>query len=167
MALFPLINGNYFSHPDIEVTVLTPTPFVVAGVKSINYKDNLSKQFVYGTASQPIGVTKGKYEATGDIEFWLPQANLITSSMGPGWKQIPVTITISYVSSGPLGLPAPGLPQPVITDTIPGAFLMAVDQSSSEGDAPLSRKFTLKIAGQILWNGVPSLIEPLLAIAIA
>ena len=167
MALFPAINGNYFSWADVELTFLLPAPFILAGVKALNYSDNLSKKLVYGTAAVPIGVTKGKYEPKGDIELWLPQANLMITTLGIGWKQIPVTITASYISSGPYGVPTPGLPQPAITDTIPGCFLSGLDASQSEGDEALSRKFTLTIVNQILWNGLPSLIEPLLTIAVA
>jgi hypothetical protein len=71
------------------------------------------------------------------------------------------------VSSGPFGVPTPGLPQPVITDTIPGCFLSGIDAAQAGGDEALSRKFTLTIVNQILWNGLPSLIEPLLTIAVA
>jgi hypothetical protein len=165
MAVFPVVNGQYFSWSDIELTVLLPAPMTFAGVKAINYSDNLSKKLVYGTAATPIGTTKGRYEAKGDIELWLPQANLMLTTMGPGWKQVPINITASYVSSGQFGLPAGGLPQPVITDTIPGCFLTALDAAQGSGDEPLSRKFGLTITGQIYWNGIPSLIEPLLIIA--
>lgn len=165
MAIFPVVNGQYFSWSDIELTCLLPAPTVFAGIKAINYSDNLSKKQVWGTAATPIGTTKGKYEAKGDIELWLPQANLLITSMGPGWKQIPISISVSYVSSGQFGLPAAGLPQPVITDMIPNAYLMSLDAAQSGGDEPLARKFGLMIPGQIYWNGIPSIIEPLLLIA--
>ena len=168
MALFPVINTNYHSWSDVELTILTPAPLTFAGVKSINYSDNLSKKLVHGTAAIPIGATKGKYEAKGDIEMWLPQANLLLTSMGPGWKQFPIqSITVSYVSSGLLGVPGPGLPQPVITDSIQGVYLMSLDAAQGESDDPLSRKFGLLIVGQIYWNGIPSVIDPFLTIALA
>jgi len=166
MSLFPAINANYFSWSDIELQFLTPTPLLFAGVKAINYDDNLTRKLVYGTAAQPIGLTKGKYEPKGDIELWLPQANLLISTM-PLWRQVPVTITIAYVSSGPLGLPAPGLPQPVIVDTIPNCYLTSLAASQTESDSALSRKFGLTITGQILWGGLPSFLEPIFALAVA
>jgi hypothetical protein len=161
MAAFPLVNGMYFSWADVETTIVTATGQVLpmVGYKAINYKDSLSKQLVRGTASVAIGLTKGKYEASGDIEMWLPQANLLITTMGPGWKQVPISFQVSYLSSGPLGAPGTGLPQSVITDTIPGCFLTEIDASQSESDEGLSRKFTLKIPGQILWNGQPSMID--------
>ncbi len=161
MAQFPLINGMYFSWADIEGTFTLSTgpslPFV--GFKAINYKDSLSKQFVRGNAMAPLGLTKGKYEATGDVELWLPQANLLISQMGPDWKNVPITFSVSYVASGPLGVPGTGLPQSVITDLLPNVFLVEMDASQSEGDEGLARKFTLKIPGQIYWNGIPSVVE--------
>ena len=167
MALFPVLNANYFSWSSVEIRLFTPFPFTFAGVKSLNYSDNLSRKLVHGTVAVPIGVTKGKYEAKGEIELWLPQANLMITSMGLGWRQIPITIVASYISDGPFGLPAAGLPQPVITDTISGCYLTGLDAAQAESDDPLSRKFGLTISNQILWNGLPSLIEPLLAIATA
>lgn len=160
MANFPTVNGQYFSWSDIEATALAPGVFLpLIGWKAINYKSALSKQKVRGNASVSLGTTKGKYEANGDVELYLPQANLLISSLGPGWMQIPISFQISYVSSGPLGVPAPGLPQPVITDTIPFCYLADMDASQSESDEPLTRKFTLTIPGQIMHNGLPDVIE--------
>jgi hypothetical protein len=161
MAVFPQVNGMYPSWADIEWTalVLGGIPLQMVGLKAINYKGSLTKQKVRGTASVPIGLTKGKYEATGDIEMYLPQANLLINTLGPGWQQIPITINVSYISSGPLGLPAPGLPQPVITDQIPNAFLMEMAADQSESDEPLTRKFTLTIPGQVFPNGLPGVVE--------
>lgn len=170
MATFPQVNGMYFSWTDIEATLTTQSgqPFTMLGVASINYKGSLSKQKVRGSAATPIGLTKGKYEATGDIELYLPQANLLITTMGPGWMQVPLSsIQISYISSGPLGAPASGLPQPVITDTIPSAFLTEIEASQSESDEPLKRKFTLTIPGVLIHNGIPDIVEPSLLIAIA
>jgi hypothetical protein len=168
MATFPLINGNYFNWQDIEFTTATQTnqPLQMVGIKSINYKDNMSKQLVPGTSAVAIGVTKGKYRASGDLEMFLPQANLLITTMGPGWHQQSVNISVSYISSGPLGTPAAGLPQAVITDTF-AAFLVEMDASQSEGDDALTRKFTLLIPGLIFWNGIPPVIEPSLLVAIA
>jgi hypothetical protein len=169
MATFPQVNGQYFSWSDVEATFTTPTgqPFTFLGFKAINYKGSLSKQKVRGNAATPLGTTKGKYEATGDVELFLPQANLLITTMGPGWMQLPITFQVSYVSSGPGGVPADGLPQSVITDTIPPCYLTEIDASQSESDEALTRKFTLTIPGVLKHNGIPDIVEPALLIATA
>lgn len=150
MATFPLINGDYFAYTDI---VLQYEGLQFAGVKSINYKDSLSRAKVYGTASVPLGMTKGKYEASGDIEMYLDAANTLITSIGPtGWRQVPGVVTVMYG-------PNLGSNLPFWIDTIPGVYLGDFEASQSEGDEPLTRKFTLHIAGQILWNGFPSILE--------
>jgi hypothetical protein len=154
---FPLIQGNYFAYSNIELVAQSLT---FAGVKSINYKDNLGRVKVRGTAMQPLGLTQGRYEANGDIEMYLDAFMLLTQTIGPGWRQNPVTIIINYG-------PNIGMPIPLITDEIIGAYIGEVDASQSEGEEPLSRKFTLHIAGQILWGGVPSIFEPQILAAIA
>lgn len=149
MAIFPLINGNYFAFPDIELRF---DGLLFAGVKAINYDDSLSRAKVRGTASVPLGLTKGRYEAKGDIEFYLDAANLLITTLGPGWRQVPGAISVTYG-------PNLGMNLPLVTDIIPAVYLGDLTASNSEGDDPLTRKFTLHIPGQILWNGLPSIIE--------
>ena len=145
----PLINGNYFAFADIE---LRAQGLLFAGIKVVNYKDNLNRAKVRGSASVPLGLTKGRYEASGDIEMYLDAASTLITALGPGWRQTPVSLSITYG-------PNLGMNIPLVTDIIPGAYLGEFDASNSEGDEPLVRKFTLHIPGQILWNGIPSIIE--------
>lgn len=150
MALVsPLVNGQYFSYADITFQV---NGLLFAGHKSINYKDSLSREKVRGAARVPLGLSAGRYEATGDFEMYLDAANLMVTTMGPGWRQIPIVATISYG-------PNPGMNIPMVTDVIPGFYIGDYEASNSESDDPLSRKFTMHIPGQILWNGSPSIIE--------
>jgi hypothetical protein len=114
---------------------------------------------VRGTAMQPLGLTQGRYEATGDIELYLDAFMLMTTILGPGWRQIPVTAVVTYG-------PNPLMPIPFVTDTIQ-FYIGEVDASQSEGEEPLSRKFTMHIPGQILRNGIPSILEPQVLAAIA
>ena len=148
----PLINGSYYAYADIEFRV---DGLLFAGIKGINYKDSLSRVKVRGTASVPLGLTRGKYEATGDFEMYLDAANTMIAAIGGvlgGWRQIPIAASITYG-------PNPGMNLPLTTDIIPGFYIGDYDASNSEGDEPLTRKFTMHIPGQILWNGLPSLIE--------
>ena len=159
--IFPTINGNYHDYADIELNF---NGLVFAGVKSINYKDTLGRSIVRGTSSVGLGLTKGNYEASGDIELYRNAAWLLMTL--PGWRQVPGVITVTYIASGPLGAPTGVIP-PVIVDLIPGVFLTDAEAANSQGEDALTIKLGLKIPGQILWNGVPSIIEPQLLLAVA
>lgn len=143
----PLINGSFAAHADVEIVV---NGLLFAGVAAIDYDDNLARAKVYGTASTPLGLTKGKYEATGSIELYLEAAQLLMVTLG-AWRQTPLVINISYV---PVTFPA--IP---VFDVIPQAFLGKQTSSSKVGDDAITRKFDLHIPGQILWSGLPSFIE--------
>ena len=147
----PLINGNYFAFSDIQLRV---DGLLFAGVKSISYSDNLERAKVRGSASVPLGLTKGRYEAKGDVEMYLDAFTTMVSTVGGNvaWRQVPLAISITYG-------PNVGMNIPLVNDIIPGAYIGEVTAGNTEGDEPLTRKFTLHIPGQILWNGVPSLIE--------
>lgn len=132
---FPLINGDYFAFADIE---LRANGLLFAGVKSINYKAALNRQFVRGTSSIPLGRTRGNYEASGDIELYLNAANFLITSLGPTWMQVPIQISVSYG-------PNVGMIQPVITDLLNGVYLTSIEASQSQGEDALTRKFELSV----------------------
>jgi hypothetical protein len=152
--LSPLINGFYHSYADIEFTV-NGLHFV--GITEINYDDNLNRAKVMGTAKIPLGLTGGKYEANGDFEMLLEAAVLMELTLGipllGGWRQTPVTATISYVPSGITN------PLPLIVDVIPAFFIGKKESKNKIGDEASTRRYSMHIPGQILWNGVPSVIE--------
>ena len=150
MALIsPLVNGNYFAYTDV---VLRVNGLAFVGVKGINYSDNLDRSKVRGSASVPLGLTKGRYEAKGDLEMYLDAFNTMVTVIGPAWRQVPFAFSITYG-------PNVGMNIPLVNDIIPGAYLGELTANNQEGDEPLARKVTLHIPGQILWNGIPSIIE--------
>lgn len=144
----PLINGAFHAFGDVE---LVANGLHFAGCVAIDYDDNLRRAMVYGTASTPLGLTKGQYEASGSIELLLEAAQTLQLSLG-AFRQVPLVINVSYIPSGL----NPILP---VFDVIPGCYIGKVTQSGKVGDDALTRKFELYIPGQILWNGVPSFIE--------
>lgn len=156
--LFPNGLGAFYSYSNIELSV---NGLIFAGVKAINYKDNLGRQFVRGTAMQPLGMTQGRYEAHGDIELYLNAFLQLVTTVGPGWRQTPITATITY---GPNLAMAP---LPFVVDVIPSFWLGEVDASQSESEDALTRKFTMHIPGQILWGLIPSILEPQILAAVA
>ncbi len=155
--IFPNPLGAYYSFSNIELSV---DGLVFAGVKAINYKDTLGRQFVRGTAMQPLGMTQGRYEAHGDIEFYLDGFALLVTSLGPGFRQRPLTATITYG-------PNPAMPLPFIIDVIPAFFLGEIDASQGESEDALTRKMTMHIPTQIQWGLIPSILEPQILAAVA
>jgi len=153
MPVISAVNGNAYAFCNIELW----TPLPIAGIKAVNYKDSLGRKEVRGTLSVPIGTTRGNYTASGDIEFYL-HAGVIAVTSIPGWRQAQNTLVINY---GPNDF---GL---ITTDTIPVCFFTEYSADQSEGEDALTRKLGLMIPQQILWNGVPSIIEPFAFIAIA
>jgi hypothetical protein len=141
-----IVNGIYFSFVDL---VITMNAFQLSAVKSLNYKDSLGRNFVHGCSPIPLGLTTGHYEATGDIELYLPSATLIYST--PLWRTIPWAMTISY---GPNVV----APLPFTTDVIPVLFLTELDAPQSDSEDAITRKFSFKIMTPILWNGVPGMV---------
>jgi len=160
--IFPLINGVYYSYSNIELVIgpLVAPILTIVGVKAINYKDNLGRTKVRGTAMQPLGLTQGRYEANGDIEMYLDAFSLLTTTVGPGWRQTPLTAIVNYG-------PNIGLAIPIVTDEIPGFYIGEVSADQTESEEALTRKFTMHIPGQILWNNVPSILEPFVFAAVA
>jgi len=157
-VIFPNPLGAYYSYSNIELSV---DGLVFAGVKAVNYKDTLGRQFVRGTAMQPLGMTQGRYEAHGDIEFYLEGFMLLVTSLGPGFRQRPITATITY---GPnLAM----VPLPFIVDVIPAFFLGEIDASQGESEDALTRKMTMHIPTQIQWGLIPSILEPQILAAVA
>ena len=140
MATFPLINGQYFSYADMSLVF---DALYIVGLKSLNYKDTLGRNFVRGTSAIPLGLTTGNYEASGDMELYLNSSALIT--MFPGWRDIPHVATVSY---GPNVI----APLPFMVDIIAGIYLIDAEASQSQGEDALTRKFTFKITTPILWN---------------
>ena len=146
----PLINGFYHAYADAEI-VANGLPY--GGVVAANYSDNLNRAKVRGTGSVPLGLTRGAYEAKGDVEMLLEAFAIMTTALGPFWRQVPLIFNFSYV---PIGLS----PIPLITDTVIG-YIGEVTFSGKVSDDALTRKFTLHIPGQILWNNgaLPSVLD--------
>jgi hypothetical protein len=147
----PLINGDFHSYADIELSF---NGLQFAGVTSIDYDDNLNRAKVRGTQSVPLGLTKGAYEANGEIEMLLEAWNLLQFTLNPlgGWRQLPLYIGITYAPGGIV-------PLPIVNDVIPAAYLGKLEAKNKVSDDPVTRRFSLHIPGQILWGGVSSVLE--------
>jgi hypothetical protein len=158
----PLINGVYWAFADI---IFRAGPGQFYGCQSINYTDKLARQYVRGTHREPLGMTSGQYEATGDFEMYLPQADafmsfLMAQGVGlAGYGQVAFTVTVSYQAA------PEGATLPTITDVIQAARITEVEAAQSEGLDALKRKFTF-MAQRIIRNGNTLVAPPLTGVGV-
>lgn len=157
----PLINGVYWAYADI-IARCGSAQFL--GFASINYTHKLARQYVRGTHREPLGMTSGQYEATGDFELYLPQADafrsfLIAQGTGQGYMQVSFTFTVSYAAA------PEGAPLPTLTDVLQGVRITSDEASQSEGLDALKRKFEF-MAQRMIPNGNPAVLPPLTGIGV-
>lgn len=158
----PLVNGTYYAYADI-VARAGSAQFL--GFASINYTHKLARQYVRGTHREPLGMTSGQYECTGDFELYLPQADafrtfLLAQGTGGGYMQVSITFTISYSTIG-----EGGAPLPTITDVIQAARITSDEASQSEGLDALKRKFEF-MAQRLIPGGSPAVLPPLTGVGV-
>jgi hypothetical protein len=157
MPTFPLINGFYPSFADILLrTGIAGGPTLqFVGVSAIDYDDDLKRSKVYGTQKVSLGLTSGKYEATGSITFLLPNANLLTSTLGAiglalgGFRFVPLTVSCAWAPIGPV---------PTTLDSFV-CFLGKQESKNKVSDEASERTFGLYIPGAINWNGFPGAFD--------
>ncbi len=144
---YPLVNGVYHAFASVEIKF---DGNIYVGVKAVNYSDSLTPTKVRGTSSEPIGRTRGDYDADGDIELYKQQAHQLLQALGNGYKEKVVNITVTYSENG----------LDTIVDEIIGARIEKVEQSNSQSPDPTTQKFTLNVM-KILMDGLESLVNPL------
>lgn len=155
MAGFAAINGVFWGHQNVDFRV---AGFQIVGLKSMNYKLEVSKKDVRGTSQIQMGVTPGSLSYSGDFELYATSATTLMTILGPlalpfnGLANLAVPVSVSYG-------PVLGAFPPFSTDTLPTVYITSVENSSSEGDEPVGMKFTMKIAAPIIRNGVPDMVD--------
>ena len=152
------VNGNYYSFADIEAQALG---LAFVGFTSVSYSDTVAIEYMRGAARNPIGTTMGELTPKGGITFHRPAWNTLLATLQAlgtpgGWRRTMMDLTVSYSSAAGL---------PTITDVIPGCQIGEVDSDQSSGSGGLMVKLALFPSGQILWNGLPSIVETQIAFA--
>lgn len=153
----PLINGAYPSFADIILRVAPAgsVPLQFVGVTAIDYDDDCKRSLVYGAQKVSLGLTNGKYEASGSITFLANPANLMLAILGSiglafgGFRFVPIGVSVAYAPIGPL---------PTILDSF-SCFLGKQESKNKVGEDPSERTFGLYIPGAINWNGWPGAFD--------
>lgn len=144
---YPLVNGVYHAFASIELKLKGD---IYVGAKSINYKDSLTPVKVRGAHAEPIGRTRGDYDAEGDLEMYSQQGHQFLQALGQGYKETTWDATVTYSENG----------LDTITDTLIGCRIQEVDKSNSQGTDASTMKFTLSVM-KVLHDGLESLVNPL------
>lgn len=143
----PLLNGSRHEYSSAEFRFKGR---LIVGIKEFNYNDKLEPTKVYGTASEPIGRTRGVYLAEGSATMYLAEYQAFIAILGPGFKEVSFDGVASYSDAGVA----------TITDRIVGIRIKSVDASNSQGADPSVRKMDLDIM-KVLWNGLDSMKRPI------
>lgn len=141
---YPMINGHRYSWASVEHGVNGP---IVRGIKSIDYDHSLTPTKILGTGPNPIGRTRGVYEAKANVEMYRLEYENLKATLGQGgvgFGETSFTWVVQYADVG----------QPVITDTLEGARIENPQFGGAEGGDALTVKFTLNVM-LIKENGLP------------
>jgi hypothetical protein len=134
------INGNAEAHASAEVDFAGK---VYLGITDINYSDELTREGVWGTASEQLGVTRGELKQNGDFTFLKSEFDRLLDNSPDGYGEIPFNISITYREPG----------KPVKINTLRSCFIVKVEDSSSQGSSGMKVKLGLHIAEPIERNG--------------
>ncbi len=146
--VYPLINGNRYTWSSIKINVGAQQ---YEGVKSINFNEKVDRQKIHGTGQNIIGAGAGMYDADGDLEVYQQEADAIVDSLGNGWGNKTLTITVQYIDDM----------QPTRTKILT-CSLSGRTQGGSEGNEVLTSKFTLFFLAPISDNGI-TMVPPIVA----
>ena len=140
---YPLINGVRHEWSSVEIKLRGD---VYVGVKEIKYSDTLKGTKIRGTHPVPIGRTRGEYDCEASIVLWLAEAVQFRAALGPGYKEVPFDIVVSYTEDG----------FETIQDEIIGCRITKDEGGGGGGADALSTPWDLDPMN-IRWNGVESL----------
>ncbi|UZX16559.1 hypothetical protein KQ693_05885 [Thermus sp. PS18] len=128
----PTINGYIPDWGSIEVSV--------AGkkyeAKEINYSIKAERTAVYGSQGKKLGYTRGHVDYEADVTLYIEDAVDLLNTLGNGYMEKTLDITVSYTLGNGR----------VVTDRLIGCRIKEVSDGHSQGNEPLTRKFSLDVA---------------------
>ncbi len=140
MASFPKINGVVFDFSSVELDIAGE---VFTDVEEITYSHTLEPGEMRGTRAELLGRTRGEYSAEGSITFRKAAWGRLVASLGEGYLEQSVDITVNYAEEG----------EDTISDKLFGARFTAPENSHSQGSDPLNVSVDISIV-RVEENGV-------------
>jgi hypothetical protein len=143
-----MINGIIYDFESIKL--LLPTGLILT-LEKISYKDKKDDEVITGTNGLPIGIGRGEYSGTCDLEMGRSEYDTLdayASADGGFYNMPPIPIIISYGHNG----------QPPVTDTLQ-THLVERDFSAAKGDKNLKVPIKGLLTAPILTNGRPAYVS--------
>jgi hypothetical protein len=143
---YPQVNGAKVSFCSLEFKLAGGFSFT--GIKSINYRETLEMGKVWGNQATIQGTTRGRVEATGDIELYRDQGDafldFISAAGAVGFSETRFTFTVGYAELGATL---------TTSDVLPNVRFHSPEISTAEGVEAITVKYQMHMLGQILWHG--------------
>ena len=142
-----MINGMVYDFESVKV--LLPTGMTIM-LESISYKDQKDDEVITGINGLPVGVGRGEYSGTCDIEISRAEyekLNKYAAASGGFYNMPPQPIVVTYGHVG----------QPPITDQLMVRFNER-EFGGSKGDKNLNIPLKGVLAAPIISNGTPAYI---------
>ena len=131
---YPFLNGPRMDAGSIELR-LNFKRYI--GIKSIKYKQAVKPGTVYGALPQPLGFTRGTYDAvTGEIAFYREEFQDIITDLqvfAVGFLEAMFVGSVTYSELPPNAVP--GNPAGASTDQILGMRFTGSDHSAEMGSS--------------------------------
>jgi hypothetical protein len=163
------VNGQFFDFTCLQLRLNKATSrgsqsgpssgLDVIEFNAISYSQRLTPEFVRGAHAQPVGRTRGLYEAGGSITLYKAAAAALIKHLGPGYMEREFDLTLSYgnqprgFDSGPGSGSAFGNDLVLVTDELLGCRIKNDANSHSVGARALESRLELSIM-RLKLNGV-------------
>ena len=142
-----MFNGIIYDFESIKA--LLPTGMTLT-LEKIDYKDKKEDEVITGTNSVPIGIGRGEYSGTCDVELGRDEFDALdeyASSHGGFYNLPPIPIVVNYGHVG----------QRPITDTLQVKFNER-ELGGSKGDKNLRVSLKGALTAPLLTNGRPAYV---------
>jgi hypothetical protein len=136
---FPLINGRRYSFASCRLRIGGRE---ITGFKEISYTHSMERTKVRGVGAQPLGMTRGEYEAEGSVVLYREDWDELRDALGDGFMESIFDIAVSYADEG----------QTTKTDELRGCSFASNEKNPSQGTDALEVSLDLDVT-YILENG--------------
>ena len=140
-----MINGIIYDFESIKAQL--PTGLLIT-IEKISYKDKKDDEVFTGANSIPLGVGRGEYSGTVDVEFGRDEYDTLdeyADSFGGFYNMPPIPIVVSYGHAG----------QRLVTDTLE-AYFTEREFGGSKGDKNLKVSLKGALTKVLETNGRPA-----------
>lgn len=103
--------------------------------REVNYQVTVERAAVHGAGGKKLGLTRGTVDYEADVTLYIQEAVEFLRDLGNGFAERAFDISVSYTLPG----------GQVVTDRLVGCRVKGIENGHSQGNDPLTRKFTLDV----------------------